>query len=113
MANTNNNIDNHTSQRQKELESLITNPTFSDFIFSIVGTAVAIPLASKVPKTYNKYLPLLVLGALGGLTDYFRSSARIEGYQKELQQLQQTVTITNNSPSLLPRSSSLLPPPLK
>jgi len=82
-----------TEQRINELTTLINQPQISDYLFTILGTTLSIPLATKVPKQYSKYLPLLVLGSIGGLTDYFLSRSRIQICLDELHLLQQKQTV--------------------
>ena len=46
-----------------------------DFLYTAVGAIASIPLSRAAPPAH-RFLPLLVLGTMGGLLDYYATEAR-------------------------------------
>jgi hypothetical protein len=46
-----------------------------DFLYTAIGAIASIPLSRAAPPAH-RFLPLLVLGTMGGLLDYYATEAR-------------------------------------
>jgi hypothetical protein len=79
-----------TSPRIAELERELGEFNPRDFAVTAFASLVSIPLskAKFVPRGHQ-YLPLLVLGAIGGLTDFYLSENRLRPLRQELQALKE------------------------
>ena len=67
------------------LNSIISSTSYQDFIFTAIGTLISIPLSRIVPQSH-RYTPLLVLGSIGGLADFYSTEARLDKIRKQSKQ---------------------------
>jgi hypothetical protein len=63
----------------------ISSTSYQDFIFTAIGTLLSIPLSRIVPQSH-RYTPLLVLGSIGGLADFYSTEARLDKIRKQSKQ---------------------------
>jgi hypothetical protein len=75
-------------QKSKITSSYSYPPSLQDFFYTSIGTLVSIPLSRIAPKGH-RYTPLLVLGSIGGLSDFYATEGRIAKLKQEQQQQQQ------------------------
>jgi hypothetical protein len=101
------------SSRAAELERALADFDPRDFACTAFASLLSIPLskASFVPPRH-RYLPLLVLGAVGGLTDFYLTEQRLQPLRAELAALKASEAPpppTTTQPSTSPSPSA---PPL-
>ena len=75
-------------------------PSLQDFLYTTIGTLISIPLSRIAPKGH-RYTPLLVLGSIGGLADFYATENRNLKKSEQQQQQQQLTTISENKKSLI------------
>ena len=69
-----------------ELEEAIQKELWGNFAGAIVGGLASIPLSRHVPHQH-RFVPLLVLGAVGSLVDFQLGQKRAEPYKQRLEEL--------------------------
>ena len=75
-------------------------PSLQDFLYTSIGALISIPLSRIAPKGH-RYTPLLILGSIGGLADFYatenRNLKKSEHIQQQQQQQQQQLTTTSET----------------
>lgn len=78
------------TSRIAELERELGEFNPRDFAVTAFASLASIPLSkAKFVPAAHKYLPLLVLGAIGGLTDFYLSENRLRPLREELKALKE------------------------
>ena len=70
------------SSFNNSISSTSTYLFFQDFLYTAIGTLISVPLSRIVPQSH-RYTPLLVLGSIGGLADFYSTEARLDKIRKQ------------------------------
>lgn len=74
---------------EKRLYDAINAFNIFDYKWTLLSVTAAVPIGLRAVPKHQKYFPLLVLGSIGGLADYFVSEARLEPHYKRLKEIQE------------------------
>ena len=74
---------------QERIQAELWGSSVADFRYTIVALVASVPASRYVPAK-QRFLPLLVLGAVGSLADYFEGQRRAEPFKRALDALQST-----------------------
>jgi hypothetical protein len=71
----------------QELRTELSAFSIADYKWTLLACTLAVPLGLRLP-TRQKYAPLLVLGTVGSLADWFAAEARLTPYRQRLAELE-------------------------
>lgn len=71
---------------RSELNDRVQKELWGQWTYAVVGAIASVPLSRHLPRA-QRFVPLLVLGAIGSLADFKTGQKRAEPYQRRLEEL--------------------------